>query len=322
MISIKIPILSIIALNILAFIILKIFGLIDFFSDFVFLSVYFLIILFFPLKKVQIGKFTKFQEQFLFLLILFIICIELIYFTPPILGRINYTDFGFTIFHHLSLMLWLLILFGEKKFKYLVINSIYCVLIFNRQFLIFGLISFILTNKYTFSKFHKFLFFASIGSIILGLGILRNHILEVDFKPFSGFIILPFFEFYDFVLFYILGPYTSVSEDVDPQFYRQISLFWNTKPEWYFFSSIFRINPVYSFGLFYIFFLILSKIILAFFYKKAKFYIPILFLFLFFTFFSNVIVTTVFIANIVIIEFLFLITKIRSKSSIPTTKSA
>ena len=263
-------------------------------------------------EKIQIPLISEKQEKLFFKLICTIILIELSYFGIPLLGHISYADFGFPIFHHTSLMLWILILFGRKKNKYFIIHTLFCLLIFNRQLILFGVLSYLFSNKIKINFYSSSLAILFI-TFFLGIGYYRNFVLDVEFDPFIGLIELPYLEFYDFILFYIIGPYNASFGNVHYQLSQSIFNFWNTEPEWIIFSLKYKIPKSLSFVFFYgiiIVFLFIIKRIKS---SRKFYYAPIIIIYSYFTFFSTVLFTSVFLANILMLELIFLLSKFNNK---------
>jgi hypothetical protein len=261
-------------------------------------------------EKIVIPYLTLKQENLFFNIICISIIVELLYFGAPIFGQVIYTEFGFPIVHHISLMMWMLVLFGKQKKKNLLINTIFCLLIFNRQILLFGVLSYIMSNKIKIN-FKTFLITIIFLIFILAIGIYRNFVLKVDFDPFFGYINLPFLEYYDFIIFYLIGPYNASFNNLNFGFSETIFNYWNTVPEWMFFHSKFLIPESISFIIFYgliIFILLFIKRIKSF---RKFYYVPIIVIYSYFTFFSSVILSTVFVANFLMLELIFLLSKLK-----------
>ncbi len=261
-------------------------------------------------EKIIIPYLTLKQENLFFKIIFISIIIELLYFGLPITGQVLYTEFGFPIVHHISLMMWMLILFGKQKKKYLLIHTIYCLLIFNRQILLFGVLSYIMSNKTNFN-FKTLLITMFFLIFFLAVGVYRNFVLKIDFDPFFGYIDLPFLEFYDFILFYLIGPYNASFNNLDYGFSDTIFNYWNTVPEWMFFSSKFLIPEFISFIIFYGLIIISLLLIKRMNSVRKFYYVPIIVIYSYFTFFSSVIISTVFVANILMLELIFLLSKLK-----------
>ena len=261
-------------------------------------------------EKIQIPLISEKQEKLFFKLICTIILIELSYFGIPLLGHISYVDFGFPIIHHISLMLWILILFGRKKIKYSIINTLFCLLIFNRQLILFGVLSYLFSNKVKINFYSLSLAILFI-TFFLGIGYYRNFVLDVEFDPFMGLIDLPFLEFYDFILFYFIGPYNASIGNVYFVLSQSIFNFWNTKPEWMIFSLKYKISPSLSFVSFYGIIIIILMILKRIKSSRKFYYIPIIVIYSYFTFFSTVLFTSVFLANILMLELIFFLSKLK-----------
>ena len=261
-------------------------------------------------EKIIIPYLTLKQENLFFKIILISIIIELLYFGLPITGQVLYTEFGFPIVHHISLMMWMLILFGKQKKKYLLIHTIYCLLIFNRQILLFGVLSYIMSNKTNFN-FKTLLITVFFLIFFLAVGIYRNFVLKIDFDPFFGYIDLPFLEYYDFILFYLIGPYNASFNNLDYGFSDTIFNYWNTVPEWMFFSSKFLIPEYISFIIFYCLIILTLLLIKRMNSTRKFYYVPIIVVYSYFTFFSSVILSTVFVANFLMLELIFLLSKLK-----------
>lgn len=255
------------------------------------------ILLILPSKDIQTIPINLKQEKLSFKIILSVIILELYFFGLPILGQINYTLFGFTYLHHISLMMWTLILLGENKKKYLIIHSIYCIVILNRQFFLIGIIAYYISNRKLFSRTTKLILMSFPLIMVIALGIFRNSILNVDFHPLGNFFKSNYSEIYDFILLYVIGSFGSGFGLVDYSLMKNILIYWNTLPEWKQTNIFFSLNPTMSFLSFYI--LIFGG--LSFLNKMTKSFkniILILIIFLFFTFFSKVFFTTVVLAHI------------------------
>lgn len=269
-----------------------------------------IITIFLVKEKIVIPNLTLKQENLFFKIICISIIVELLYFGVPIFGQVIYTEFGFPIVHHISLMMWMLVLFGKQKKKYLLIHTIYCLLIFNRQILLFGVLSYIMSNKTNFN-FKTLLITMFFLIFFLAVGIYRNFVLKIDFDPFFGYIDLPFLEYYDFILFYLIGPYNASFNNLDYGFSDTIFNYWNTVPEWMFFSSKFLIPEYISFIIFYCIIIITLLLIKRMNSTRKFYYVPIIVIYSYFTFFSSVILSTVFVANFLMLELIFLLSKLK-----------
>ena len=309
-VNLKIPIYVNIFLLFVAFLILNYSDLVDeipvIIPIFIFVN-----FLFFFNFQFSIGRLNPSQEIIFFSFIITSFCSELLYFGFPLFGQISYVDFGFPVVHHLTMMSWILILFGNNKVKYLLFNTLICLILFNRQFLLFGILAFLISYPKKISFGYKFLFLVIFSIVILSLGIWRNYVLGVDFSPFTNVISLPYIHYYDFILFYVVGPYNSSFGNLDLAFSDKIFSYWNTVPEWMYFSFLFKIKPAFSFVIFYSLVLFIVWLISIFFQKRRNYYIPIIYVFLFFTFFSSVLVSTVFLGVLLMLEFLFFVSRIK-----------
>lgn len=308
--KISFPILTINALIIIGYFILIKFDLItnsfDYFA-FLLFPLTFLLIRFKPIIPFTMS--IK-QSRLLFILIILSQLSELLYFGIPLLGNLGYVDFGFPIIHHLSLMMWMLIIFTKKNRKfYLAIHIIYCLLIFNRQYLLIGILSYLLSTGINLSFKFKISILSLLVLFLSFIGNLRNQQLGIDFTPFEGFISLPLLSYYDFILFFILGPINSTFSNIDYTFYERLLIFWNTKPEWSLFMK-YGLSVGQSFVLFYSTIIFIYVTIYKLFPSRRRIYLPVLIIYTFFTFFSNVILSTVFFANFLVLEFILLSTRI------------
>lgn len=312
--KISFPILTINALIIIGYFILWKFDLVtNSFSFFAFLLFPF-IFQHIRFKTITPLRFSKKQARFLFASAVLSQLSELLYFGIPLLGNLDYVDFGFPIVHHLSLMMWMLIIFAKKNQNlYLAIHIIYCLLIFNRQYILIGILSYLISVRTILSLRFKIVILALIILFLSFIGSLRNQYLDINFSPFEGFISLPLLEYYDFILFFIIGPINATFNNIDYTFSESLFNFWNTKPEWAIFMK-YGLSTGTSFLLFYMALILLYRIIYLLFPYRRRFYLPILIIYTFLTFFSNVILSTVFLANFIVLEFILIISRMSLKS--------
>lgn len=180
-------------------------------------------------------------------IILIIFSLEIFYFGMPILGSIPYNEFGFKIFHFFVGTSWLLILINKKFYWIdLAIPILIGVIILNRQLILLTFICLIISHgvskKYLVTSFFIIIFFLS------GLGVIRNSILDLDYVNNT----VPFFSELFFIYLYLIGPF-AVATDTESLFYEtNFSVYWNTSPEWIFFSNLIPSLPEYlSYFLFY-----------------------------------------------------------------------
>ena len=269
-----------------------------------------IICIFLTKEKMVIPYLTLKQENLFFKIICISIIVELLYFGVPVFGQVKYNEFGFPIVNHIALMMWMLVLFGRQKKKYLLINTIFCLLTFNRQILLFGVLSYIMSNKIKFN-FKTLLITIIFLIFILAIGIYRNFVLKVNFDPFFGYIDLPFSEYYDFIIFYLIGPYNASFSNLDFGFSESILNYWNTVPEWMFFHSKFLIPESISFIVFYSLFIFILLFIKRIKSVRKFYYVPIIVIYSYFTFFSSVILSTVFVAPFLMLELVFLLSKFK-----------
>lgn len=311
--KISFPILVINSLIVVGIIVLWSFDLLLVTSDYISFLLFPFIFYFIRFKPIIPFQLTRKQSRLLFIMIVTSQFSELLYFGIPLLGNLSYTEFGFPVIHHISLMMWMLVIFSNKNQKlYLVLHTMYCLLIFNRQYILIGLLAFLFSSKKYLSTQFKITILGLVVLFLSFLGNLRNQQLGVDFTPFDGFISLPLLPYYDFILFFILGPINATLDNVSYTFSEIILSYWNTKPEWALFME-YGVDAGQSFLIFYSILVAIYITIHKLIPSRREVYLPILILYTFLTFFSNVIVSTVFLANFLVLEFILLYCRIDFK---------
>ena len=115
------------------------------------------------------------------------------------------------------------------------------------------------------------------------------------------------------ISFYLIGPINATIEGVFYPFHKNILVYWNTVPEWNSFSN-FGVDYRLSFILFYSLIMLINFFVYKISKTRRGIYLPILIVFTYFTFFSKVLMTTVSIANLLVMEFILLFEKIKIKS--------
>lgn len=261
-------------------------------------------------KRFTVPQFSERQINLLFGMIFFSALIEFAYFGVPLFSGVSYNEFGFPILHHVSLMGWMLVFFSSKnKINFLIFHFILCFLMLNRQYIFFSLLAFLFS--YNGKKKYSYLIFIFFFVLILALGILRNNILEVEFNPLKEFVDSSFLNYFDFVFFFIVGPYVAVFGSSSMEFNDLILLYWNTLPEWRLLTLNIFNNEAVSFVLFYTLF----PVIIYFISRIRNFYwtrylLPVSFVYIFFTFFSRTLLTTNLIACLMVIIIIDLLTRI------------
>lgn len=261
-------------------------------------------------KRFEIPRFTPTQVKALLSLIIFSAGVEFVYFGVPLISGVSYNEFGFPILHHAALMGWLLVFFSPKhKLKFLIFHSFLCLLMLNRQYILFSVLAFLFSyeGKKQSSLLISTLFFA----VILAMGIVRNTILGVEFNPLESFIDVPLLSYFDFVIFFIIGPYIATFGSSSAEFNDLIFLFWNTIPEW----RLLTLTTFKSISLSFILFYLLSTYILNFGariinFNWSRYVLAISFVFIFFTFFSRTLFTTNFISCLLVVSCLDLIDRV------------
>lgn len=236
---------------------------------------------------------------------LFCITVEFLYFGVPLFGSIPYNEFGWPVIHHVAVMGWVLVLFGERYRKYdFGLALIIAVMLFNRQLALFTLLAFLMTSEYSALRLSVYSFIAVLGAILLGVA--RNFVLGIEITGVAGGIMDGWENFF-FILLYLMGPmYTTNSLD-SSLWSDYLSLYWNTTPEWSLLSQGTEIYGWISFLLFYgffcsvVFFLRYSK------YPKLQVLGFLIFTYTFFSFFSSVLISTPVLANFSVILFFMLL---------------
>lgn len=239
------------------------------------------------------------------LLSLLCITAEFIHFGVPLFGSVPYNEFGWPVIHHVAVMGWVLVLFAERYQKYdFVIVLVIAVMLFNRQLALFVLLAYLITSGYSFWKLGGY-FLLTMLSVIL-LGMMRNQVLGVEITG-SGTQNLFFDNNLFFISLYLMGPMYSTNFLDSSLWDNYLSLYWNTIPEWALLSHLIGLQSWISFSLFYGFFCSL-----VFFFRNSRH--PklqvlgfLIFLYLYFSFFSNVLISTPVIANFSVIIFFMLL---------------
>ncbi len=262
-------------------------------------------------KRFTVPQFSSRQTYVLLAFISFSALIEFVYFGVPLLSGVSYDEFGFPIIHHAALMGWLLVFFSPRhKLKFLFFHSFLCLLMLNRQYILFSVLAFLFSykGKKQSSLLIALLFFA----LILMMGIVRNSILEVEFNPLEQFIDSPLLNYFDFVIFFIIGPYIATFGSSSMDFNDLIFLFWNTVPEW----RLLTLNTFKNVAFSFIFFYVVSTFLLDFCsriinFNWTRYVLAISFVFIFFTFFSRTLFTTNFIACLLVVSAVDLLDRVR-----------
>jgi len=176
--------------------------------------------------------------------------LELMWFGVPLLGQVPYNEFGWPVIHHLAVVHWVLVLFGDKrKGLDLLISLVIAALVFNRQLAMFAVLAYLMTKPMTLGR----LGFIGLGAIALMalLGAVRNQVLDVDtsaFEDASGFVFAgPLF----FIYVYLLGP-LHVGLGMESEIWDNFLInYWNTVPEWALLVSRLEVPAPVSFLFFY-----------------------------------------------------------------------
>lgn len=248
--------------------------------------------------NIRLLDLKRYQASLLLSIIILVSLVELVFFGVPLLGSVKYNEFGFFILHHLAISSWVVVLLSRGKIQRvaLIYNTVFAILIFNRQAVLLGFLAVLM--KVDWRLYMKRLFFFGLLAIVLLsiLGSYRSALLGVDFSPFSSYTD---FRFLDFPLLYILGPYLIGFEDIQISgLFRVIEPFWNTLPEW---KILFRAFPSsLGFVLFYTM-VYLGLRLLALEKNLGSRFSALISLILVFSFFSRVIFTTMTLATLMII---------------------
>lgn len=254
------------------------------------------------LKIPQISERAAFCIRLLSLLC---IMAEFIHFGVPLFGSVPYNEFGWPVVHHIAVMGWVLVLFGERYRKYDFVTAlVIAVMLFNRQLALFALLAYLMTSRFSLSRLGGYLLVALLGVTLLG--VMRNLVLGVDTAG-SGME-----EMYGggnlfFVFLYLMGPMYSTNSLDSNLWDNYLSLYWNTIPEWALLSQATGMYSWISFILFYGFFCSLVFFFRYSKHPKLQVFGFLVYAYIYFSFFSNVLVSTPVIANFSIILFFMLL---------------
>lgn len=224
------------------------------------------------------------------------LAVELAYFGIPLLGHIPYNEFGWPVVHHLAAMQWVLVLFGKQHKKGdLFLTFVVGALLFNRQMVLFGVLAYLMTTPLPARK----LIVTGLVAMLLMtlLGTLRNITLDVDTNSFSDVSSLSFAGPLFFIYLYLLGPLHQGMNLESEIWDTQLSLFWNTIPEWGRLAAYIGIPPSLSFILFYGIFSFFSYWMRCSDYWNLRVFGILIHIYMFFSFFSGVLLSTPIIGN-------------------------
>ena len=239
------------------------------------------------------------------LLSLLCIMAEFIHFGVPLFGSVPYNEFGWPVVHHVAVMGWVLVLFGERYRKYDFVTAlVIAVMLFNRQLALFALLAYLMTSRYSFWRLGGYLLVALLSVILLG--VMRNLVLGVDTAG-NGMEEMYGGENLFFIFLYLMGPMYSTNSLDSSLWDNYLSLYWNTIPEWALLSQATGMYSWISFILFYGFFCSLVFFFRYSKHPKLQVFGFLIYSYIYFSFFSNVLVSTPVIANFSIILFFMLL---------------
>ena len=239
------------------------------------------------------------------LLSLLCIMAEFIYFGVPLFGSVPYNEFGWPVVHHVAVMGWVLVLFGERYRKYDFVTAlVIAVMLFNRQLALFALLAYLMTSRYSFWRLGGYLLVALLSVILLG--VMRNLVLGVDTAG-NGMEEMYGGENLFFIFLYLMGPMYSTNSLDSSLWDNYLGLYWNTIPEWALLSQATGMYSWISFILFYGFFCSLVFFFRYSKHPKLQVFGFLIYSYIYFSFFSNVLVSTPIIANFSIILFFMLL---------------
>lgn len=254
------------------------------------------------LRIPQISERAASCIRFLSLLSIFA---EFVYFGVPLLGSVPYNEFGWPLIHHVAVMGWVLVLFGERYKKYdFVLVLVISVMLFNRQLALFALLAYLISSRYSFWKLGIYFLLAMLGVILLGM--IRNQGLGVEINE-SGMENLYMIENFFFIFLYLMGPLYSTNLLDSDLWNNYMSPYWNTIPEWAMLSQILGLQNWISFFLFYGFFCSLVFLFTYSRHPKLQVLGFLILFYLYFSFFSKVLISTPVIANFLVIIFFMLL---------------
>lgn len=222
--------------------------------------------------------------------------VELAYFGAPLFGALPYNEFGWPVIHHLAVMHWVLVLFGTRhKTLDLLITVVIATLLFNRQMALFGVLAYLMTQRMHIGRLVAAAA-AAIGLMAL-VGTLRNLTLEVDTASLAETSGLSLGGPLFFLYLYLLGPLHVGLGLESPTWDNYLSVFWNTVPEWAQPAVATGLPPLLSFVLFYG-----TTVLASYRLRRSKDWFlrvlgSLIHVYLFFTFFSGVLLSTPIIAN-------------------------
>lgn len=228
--------------------------------------------------------------------------VEFAIFGIPLLGGSVYNEFGLPMLHHLAVSQWLLLLFYPRHRKRnLIISLTIAVLLFNRQMALFTIISFLMTTN-TSLKLGKVVV---LGALVLAgasiIGLMRNSSLGVDSGGLTALGSAQNIQMFFYILLYLLGPVQSVFGAAESGWELSLGQYWNTLPEWMVFALWFQIPPAVSFVLFYGLFLMAGLLLSASRFREVNILGVLVHVYIFFSFFSNVLISTPIIASWLIV---------------------
>lgn len=153
------------------------------------------------------------------------------YFGLPILGQVNYTEFGFPVVHHVVFTLWTAPLLARRRpFVHLLVALGVGAMIFNRQMMLLSMIAYLM-------RVGSRGFFAPIvvGVAVVALGSLRNQLLGVEevVRQDGQFLSGPLGGLLFWGFLYSAGPYSATfgaATGVEGPI--NLADYWNTVPEW------------------------------------------------------------------------------------------
>lgn len=251
-------------------------------------------------KRFVVPLLTERATTFLRALSILAVAIELAYFGVPLIGSIPYNEFGWPVVHHVAVMQWLLILFGKRRKRMdLGISLFISAILFNRQMALFSILAYLMTvpmNK-------KRILVAGIvaATFVMLLGALRNQVLDVDTSGIEDVVSLPMSGSLFFIYLYLTGPIHSGLGLSSTLWDTQLGIYWNTVPEWALFSSRLNVSPELSFALFYGTCALLAQRL-----RNARTWElrclgTLIHVYTFFSFFSNVLLSTPIIAGFLLV---------------------
>ena len=252
-------------------------------------------------SKAKINVPTISENAILVIRTIALLCLtaELVYFGIPLLGSIPYNEFGWPVIHHFAVTGWVLVLFGNKNKNFdLTLTLSIAILLFNRQLALYAILSYLLTSQ--ISKRRLVIGGLSLSILILFLGILRNFTLEVNASIVTNSVELensPFF----FIYLYLIGPLYSSLDLSSGLWDNYLVNFWNTLPGWMILNNLANLSPALSYALFYSLTTLVVYILLKTKFLQIRILGSLIHVYLFFSFFSNVLISTPIIANYLII---------------------